>query len=152
MENTYYSVEELSEILKLHPKTVRRFIREGKIRGKKIGRSWMVSREELKRYAHGELEGAGPDPMRVLPAAGDGQARISASTVVELREKDTQEASRISNSLLAMLNCRDPEWGEVRYDMMHDPEAHSAKFIFYGSPRFIAEIMKVFDLLSREED
>jgi len=50
MENTYYSVEELSEILKLHPKTVRRFIREGKITGRKIGRSWMVHEEELKRY------------------------------------------------------------------------------------------------------
>jgi len=36
--------------------------------------------------------------------------------------------------------------------MMHDPKAHTAKFIFYGSPRFIAEIMKVFDIISRQED
>lgn len=152
MEDTYYSVDELAGILRLHPKTVRRFIREGKIRGRKIGRSWMVGQDELKRYAHGELSAPAPDSMKMLPAASDGRPRITASTVIELREKDTQEASRISNSLLAVLNSRDPEWGEVRYDMLHDPEEHTAKFIFYGSPRFIAEIIKVFDLISREEE
>ena len=51
----FYSVEDLTEILNLHPKTIRRFIREGKIQGRKIGRTWQVHRDELKEYAHTEL-------------------------------------------------------------------------------------------------
>lgn len=156
MEDRYYSVDELSGILRLHPKTVRRFIREGRIAGRKIGRAWMVHQEDLKKYAHGEL-GGGPAGQReaelksLLPDESRAD-RITVSAVVELREKDPEEASRISNSIIALLNCRDPEWGKARYDMIHEPERHTARFIFYGTPRFIAAIMKVFDVLTDQED
>jgi len=33
MNATFYSIGDLAEILKLHPKTILRFIHEGKIRG-----------------------------------------------------------------------------------------------------------------------
>ncbi|MCX7028219.1 MAG: helix-turn-helix domain-containing protein, partial [Spirochaetes bacterium] len=55
MEQRLYSIAELAEILKLHPKTILRFIHEGKIKARKIGRSWMVGFEELKEYAHAEF-------------------------------------------------------------------------------------------------
>ena len=156
MEDRYYSVEELSVILKLHPKTIRRFIREGKIIGRKIGRAWMVHQEDLKTYAHGELGGGSSGQSEaglknVLPNE-PGADRIMVSAVVELREKDTEEASRISNSIIAMLNCRDPEWGKARYDMVHEPERHTARFIFYGTPRFIEAVMKVFAVITDQED
>jgi len=33
MNEKYYTVEEISEMLKIHPKTVQRYIREGKTEG-----------------------------------------------------------------------------------------------------------------------
>ena len=54
MEQKFYSVGEIARILGLHPKTVQRFIREGKLKARKIGRAWRVSRAGFVEYAHGE--------------------------------------------------------------------------------------------------
>ena len=43
MIEDYYTVEQISTMLKIHPKTVQRYIREGKLRATKIGKGWRVA-------------------------------------------------------------------------------------------------------------
>lgn len=149
MADRFYSVEELAGILKLHPKTVLRFIREGRIAARKLGRSWRVSREALEAYAHAEFaSGPGPEGPVDLAAAAR-RARVSA--VVEIDAEDSAEASRLSNTLMAALNCKDPAWGESRFDFLYFPELRKAKYALYGTPRFIAEIMAMLDRLGATE-
>ena len=161
MEQRLYSVEELAGILDLHPKTVRRFIREGKLRGSKIGRSWRVHEADLREYAHAELAdsgrtgepadaGAGREARPAAHAAEAGETAIRVSAVVEIRNHDPEESGRLSNSLIALLNAKDPAWGPTRYDFIYHPEERKSRFIIYGTPAFIAEIMRVFDTISRK--
>lgn len=46
------TVEQIGEYLQVHPETVRRWLREGKIKGMPLaGKSgWRVKREELERF------------------------------------------------------------------------------------------------------
>ncbi len=145
MVKELFTVEEASEILNLHIKTVRRFLREGRIRGRKIGRSWMISAEDLKEYAHGELksEVSMPEPRERVP--------MNVSAVVEFFERVPGEASRYSNSLIAMLNVKDPSWGESRFDFMSHPDEGKARFVLFGTPRFIGEIMKFMEIIQEQE-
>ncbi len=146
MKKEFYTVEEVGEILNLHEKTVRRFLREGKIGGRKIGRSWMISLDELKEYAHGELAENAPED------GGEREKRIAVSTVVEFYESRSGEASRFSNSLMAMLNAKDPAWGECRFDFIYHPDEGKARFVLYGSPLFIGEIMKFFQIIMEQKE
>lgn len=150
MEQKLYSIADLTDILKLHPKTVLRFIHEGKIKARKIGRAWMVSQDELKEYAHGELAGA--EKPRLEPDYASLSERITVSAVVEIDEQNSEEASRISNSLMAMLNCKDESWGRSRFDFFYYPEIRKAKYLLYGSPAFIAAVLKAFDLFSQQKE
>jgi len=145
MEQKLYSIADLSGILKLHPKTIVRFIHEGKIKARKIGRSWMVSGDELKEYAHGEL--AGDVKPRLEPDYGSLADRIAVSAVVEIDEENSEEASRISNSLMAMLNGKDESWGKTRFDFFYYPEVRKAKYVIYGSVKFITAILGTFEML-----
>jgi len=45
-----YTVEELAEAIKLHPYTVRRLCREGKIPCFKFGGQWRFDVEEIKEW------------------------------------------------------------------------------------------------------
>jgi len=45
-----YSVEELSEMLDVNERSMRKWLREGKIQGQKLGVKWYVSEEMLKKY------------------------------------------------------------------------------------------------------
>ena len=149
MEQIYYSVEEISRILDLHPKTVRRFIREGKIKAKKIGRSWKIHHNDLRAYAHAELKK--PEQKSANYADSDMKERVRVSAVVEIQEKESEEASRISNSLIALLNSKDPSWGNVRYDLIYHPEEGKARFVLYGTPAFISTIMKFFEIIQQQD-
>lgn len=145
MEQTLYSIANLAKILKLHPKTILRFIHEKKIKARKIGRSWMVSGDELKEYTHSELSGA--EKPRLEPDYASLTERIAVSAVVEIDEENSEEASRISNSLMAMLNGKDESWGETRFDFFYYPEVRKAKYIIYGSIKFITAILGTFEML-----
>lgn len=144
MEIKMYSISELAKILNLHPKTILRFIHEEKIAARKIGRSWMVSEKELKRYCHGDeiSEKQEPDYTTL-------RNRITVSAVVEIKEQNSEEASRLSNSFLAMLNSEKGENENVRFDSFYYPEAEKSKFVFYGNPEFISRIMDMFNIVSK---
>ena len=51
-----YSVRELEKILPITPLTVRAYIRKGKIKGSKIGKSWYVSKQDLEAFLEGDRE------------------------------------------------------------------------------------------------
>ena len=47
---TLYSVDDLHEMLGVSKLTLRSYIRNGKIRGRKLGVSWYVTEEAIKEY------------------------------------------------------------------------------------------------------
>jgi len=55
-----YDVEELAGMLSVGTPTIRRYIREGKLKGKKMAKRWYVSEESLKEYFQ-------PEPSEVQP-------------------------------------------------------------------------------------
>lgn len=141
-----YSISELSKILDLHPKTILRFIKEGKLEAQKIGRTWKVSEDNLKLFCHGELSNKQADlPSVDYSTLSD---RISISAVIEIKEQNSEEATRISNSILAMLNSDRDADGKSHFNFFYYPEIEKAKYVFYGSPEFIGRIIDTFKILS----
>lgn len=49
-----YTVPELIKILKISQNTVLKLLRNGEIKGVKIGHSWRVSEENLRTFINGE--------------------------------------------------------------------------------------------------
>lgn len=45
-----YTVEELASVLKVQPKTIRAYLAEGKLKGRKIARKWYIPEESLREY------------------------------------------------------------------------------------------------------
>jgi len=46
----YYSTEDIAEILGFKEKTVREWLRTGKLKGKKVGRLWRVKESDLEEF------------------------------------------------------------------------------------------------------
>jgi len=144
-----YTVQELAEILSLHPKTVQRFIREGKIKATKIGREWRVRKEDLRDFAHAELSAPPTDEPRATTRLAD---RVQVTAVIELDEGHSTEVSRISNSLIAALKSKDPRFGEARYDLVYHPEIRKARFVVHGTPLFIRTLLELVDVLLQQDE
>jgi excisionase family DNA binding protein len=51
---SYYIVKEVGEILNLSPITIRRYIKDQKIKGfYKLGKEWRIEKEDLERFIKG---------------------------------------------------------------------------------------------------
>jgi len=47
---TLFGVAELCKKFDLHPVTVRRYLKRGKLRGQKIGKKWYITEESFRDY------------------------------------------------------------------------------------------------------
>ncbi len=56
---TLYDIPELSKTLKVTPLTLRNYIKQGKLRGRKVGRRWLVTEESLRDYLNARPEKEG---------------------------------------------------------------------------------------------
>ena len=45
-----YTVEEVADLLKIKPETVRIMLRDNELNGFKAGRAWRVTEDDLKKY------------------------------------------------------------------------------------------------------
>ena len=45
-----YTVEEVADLLKIKPTTVRAMLRDNEINGFKAGKAWRVTEDDLKKY------------------------------------------------------------------------------------------------------
>ncbi len=53
-ERRAYTVREVAEAFGLHPDTVAAAIRRGELRATRLGRRWLVPREEVERIERGD--------------------------------------------------------------------------------------------------
>ncbi len=60
---TLYSVDDLHELLGLSKMTIRAYLREGKLKGKKLGVQWFVTEEAIRSYFDDPVEGE-PKPKK----------------------------------------------------------------------------------------
>lgn len=45
---TLYTIEEAAEILPIHYQTIRRYIKNGRLQGRKIGAKWYIDGDSIK--------------------------------------------------------------------------------------------------------
>ena len=48
----YLTVEQAAQVLQVHPDTVRGWLRDSQLAGRKVGRAWRISESELRDKLH----------------------------------------------------------------------------------------------------
>ena len=52
LKDQYYTIYEVADILKVHHHTIRRAIKEDRLKAIKIGREWRVKKEDITNYEY----------------------------------------------------------------------------------------------------
>lgn len=146
MNETYYTVEQISELLDIHPKTIQRYIREGKLRAVKLGKSWRVTGHDLSLFT----EHGGAAPAETVRNAGQGTIAATASAVVDINVRGRDDAIRIMNTLTAALNAKPPEYGQSSMSSQFIAEERKVRVMLWGGVRFMAAMMDSVAMLTDE--
>lgn len=141
MNKDYYTVEQISDMLDIHPKTIQRYIREGRLRATKIGKSWRITGHDLSVFVESSSkEGLGSENR---PARS-----ITASSVIDIIVEGKEDAIRIINTLTAALNTKPPEYEQSSMQSQYIERENMVRVTLWGDIRFMAVMMDTIALLT----
>jgi excisionase family DNA binding protein len=134
------SVEDVAKSLDVHVRTVRRYLREGRLRGVKIGKQYRIAAADLAA-----LTGQAP-----AEAAGDAVRRrrhSEASVVVQIDAIDPESAIRVMNGLGGAIKGRDKHSDTpLRLDTVYDETRGRLKVIATGSLATTVGLLQLVEL------
>ena len=137
--SSLYTVEQVAELLDLHVKTVRRYVREGRLIGRRIGKEYRIARPDLEAFAG--------SAVLERPAAPARTRRITASTVVDIDVISPDDSHRITTMVMAALNSRRGEGEPLRADSIYYPETAKLRLTIAADLEQTQQLLRMIDKL-----
>lgn len=144
MTEDLYSVEQVASLLGLHVKTVRGYVRDGRLKAVRIGKQYRIARADLAELTGGAI----PTPLRESTAR---HRHAEVSSIVRIDAVSAATASRISTLLTGAANTRTGEGPLLRLDTVYDQERASLKVIVLGDLETSAELLKLVNVVLEDE-
>jgi len=135
MTEELYSVDQVAAQLGLHVRTVRNYIRDGRLKAVRIGKQYRIAREHLEALTgHRSAAAAAsqPPPRR----------HVEVSSIVQIEGIGFDAASRVTNALMAAAKGRSADDEPLRIDTIYDQERGRLKVILTGSIATTASLLK----------
>jgi excisionase family DNA binding protein len=122
-EPRLYSLEQVAERLGLQVRTVRSYVRSGRLKAIRIGKQYRVTRESLEDLT-------GPAPLRdAVPK----HRHVEVSSVIQVDAVSVETAGRVTNHLVAAAKARRDDGSALRVETIYDEERAQLKVIVIGS-------------------
>ena len=135
-----FTVDEVAQQLNLHVKTVRRFIRDGRLPAKRIGKEYRITRSALDEFAG---TSAGPPSVTVARTR-----QILVSSIVDVDAISPEDGHRITTLIMAGLNARHGEPDFPRVDSLYDADRGRLRIMITASPTLTCDLIRTIAALA----
>ena len=126
MSPELYSVEQAATLLGLHVRTVRNYVREGKLKAVRIGKQYRIAREDLAALTGRPLSSFAPEPV-------SRRRHVEVSSIVEIDAISPEDAGRIANGLVGAARSHNDDGQPLRVETIYNEERGRLKIIVSGS-------------------
>jgi len=135
MEHTYYTVAQVAEMLKIHEKTLQRYIREGKLRAVKVGKAWRITGHDLSLFTQNhKLTDADKEKAN---------KKIMVSSVIDIDVDSMDEGITLINMITAALNSKQQSGGKSSMNAQFIEQDSKVRIMFYGDVKLTEDLMWV---------
>lgn len=110
----YSSVDEVAALLGLHVRTIRRFIREGRLKATRVGRQYRIAATDLNTLVGSER---GKD--QVGPQIQSGHRRVVVSTTMDIDAIGQAERERLVHLLIGAFHSLASQQSDRRFDSIY---------------------------------
>ena len=150
MEEKFYTIDQIADILGMHHKTIRKFITEGKLRANKVGKQWRISGHDLSLFmednnvnikSNNKLESEKIEFSNGDVDSNNRTSKINVSTVIDINEVDIEEHRRISNTILALMNSKDSKMSNSTINIKYYKSDKNLKVMLWGNIEFTNEML-----------
>lgn len=143
MEQALYSIEQVAERLGLHVKTVRNYVREGRLKAVRIGKQYRIAADDLAAMTGQPAGSLEREPVRRT-------RHVEVSSVVEVDAASPELAQRVSNGLMGAAQGRGSDEEPARVQAIYYPQRGRLKVILIGSLETTGTFLKLIAVLVEE--
>jgi excisionase family DNA binding protein len=130
----FYTVDQVSELIGLHTKTVQRYIREGKLQATKVGKAWRIEKSALNDFMDVEADVE-------KTSFENPYSSVKVSSVVDIDVESTDEAIGIANMLTATLQSKEEIHGQTSLNIQFIEHENKVRVMLYGNIKFTEDMM-----------
>ncbi|PRX97698.1 helix-turn-helix domain-containing protein [Allonocardiopsis opalescens] len=138
MSEHLYSVEQVAERLGLHVRTVRNYVRDGRLAAVRIGKQYRIAHEDLESFTGRPV----PAPLRETVRR---QRHTEVSSIVEIDAVGPETADRVTTLVMGAAANRGQGDRPLRIETAYDAERARLKIIILGGLRDSARLFEFVD-------
>jgi excisionase family DNA binding protein len=145
MAQELFTADEVADRLGLHVRTVRNYVRDGRLTAVRIGKQYRIARADLEAFTGSPVE----------PAVRDSVTRhrhVEASSIVDADAVDPHTASRVSTLLTGATAHRREGDERLRIETIYDERRAHLKIVVLGSLATSAHIFSLINAVLEEPD
>ncbi|AQT82743.1 hypothetical protein B1R94_11340 [Mycolicibacterium litorale] len=135
-----YSAEQVADILGLHVRTVRGYIRDGRLPAVRVGKQYRIAEADLQSFA---------GLASAEPARGP---RAHVSTVVHIDNVSRPAMDRITTHLTAAVAGTSARSGHFDLQSMYDEAGYRLTVFVVGDPEPTAAAIQLISVLTRQDE
>lgn len=128
MGKDMYSVDDVAARLGLHVRTIRGYIRDGRLKATRIGKQYRIAPADLAALT-GRPTGPGP-------------VTVEVSSVVQVDGVDRPAADRLTTLVQAAANTGTGT-APLRVQMLHDEERNRMRIVILGDAADTADLLRL---------
>lgn len=136
-EARLYSLEQVAERLGLQVRTVRSYVRSGRLKAIRIGKQYRVTRDSLEELTGPALE------RDAVPR----HRQVEVSSVIQVDAVSQDTASRVTHHLVGAAKAARDDGSPLRVETIYDEERSQLKVIVIGSLLNAADVFRVLSVL-----
>jgi excisionase family DNA binding protein len=127
------TVEQAAKYLNLHPKTVLRYIRDGRLPATNFGKSYRIDRTRLEAFA-------GIASVQSEPVA------VRTTCIVDIPDISLDAAERLASFLQSAALSSPADTTSLHLQTAFDPLAKSMKVVMIGSPSNVTRMLEMLQM------
>lgn len=139
-----YTVDDIAMMTGLTSRTIRNYLKEGKLKGRKIGVQWRFTEEDIsalftdKRFENDITVSKNKMVTDFLETKE--QSKISICSIVDYPCIDIKLVENICQEMIDLINTYESKY-EIKFSYQYFKEVGKARFIVIGVPEKVIELL-----------
>ena len=144
-----YTIEDIAKMTGFTSRTIRNYLKDGSLQGRKIGGQWRFTMENIKQLFSNSIflgDMSRKNRQQVLKFISgtnvDIQNKIQVCTIVDCYCESSQTGQQIYEKLVTVINTKD-DGIPAKFDYEFSEKQNKARFTLFGNPDFITKTLQL---------
>jgi excisionase family DNA binding protein len=145
-----YTVEDIAVMTSLTSRTIRNYLKDGSLRGKKIGGQWRFTAKDIRRLFDNSTcrtEMADERKRQIMDFVDgvntDMEGEVQVCTIADRYCDNRKDGKKLYEKLVTVINSRPDGSSPARFNYEYMEKENKARFTLFGDPDFVIDTLQL---------